>query len=55
MGKETPESATTTLKVGPPKFQTTIPEEVREIFEIDDLERGEKAILEAEIRLKKIK
>lgn len=48
------ESATTQLEVGPPKFQATVSERIRKVFDINDLEDDERAILEAELTLKKV-
>ena len=43
------ESITTTVTMSPPKYQATIPKEVRQALEID----GKKALLELEISLVK--
>jgi hypothetical protein len=48
------ESTSTTIKIGPPKYQTVINQNVRTALGIDDLDEGQTAILEANITLKRI-
>jgi len=45
-----PKTATTTVTMSPPKYQVTIPQEVRKVLEID----GEKAILEIDVEVVKL-
>jgi len=44
------ETVTTTVTMSPPKYQTTIPKEVRKGLDIE----GKKALLELEIRVVKV-
>ena len=43
-------SVTTTIEVGPPKYQVVIPKQVRKALNFED----ERVILEAEITLKRV-
>ena len=43
-------TVSTTLRVGPPKYQATIPQNVRDILEIED----QTVILEADLKVAKV-
>lgn len=47
-------TATGTVSASQPKFQATVPYEVRRVLGINDLKKGEEAILEATFELKRI-
>lgn len=47
---ESEESVTTTVRAGPPKYQATIPRDVREILGTD----GEEAIYQIDVTVKKV-
>lgn len=57
MGDNEPDYETTvtgTMSVGQPKFQASIPYNVRRVLGINDIDSDKEAIIEAEFRLKKI-
>lgn len=49
MGEQS-ESVTTTIRAGPPKYQATIPRDVREILDTE----GEEAIYQIDVTVKKV-
>ena len=48
------DTTSVTIRVGPPKFQTSIDFRARAALGIDDLDDGEKAILQADLKLKRV-
>lgn len=48
------DEVTTQMTVGPPKHQATVPVEARKVLGINELDEGEKAIVEATLKVQKI-
>jgi bifunctional DNA-binding transcriptional regulator/antitoxin component of YhaV-PrlF toxin-antitoxin module len=48
------DEVTTQMTVGPPKHQATVPVEARKVLGINQLDEGEKAIVEATLKVQKI-
>lgn len=53
--ESSPTTATAQIKAGPPKFQSAVPFEVRQILDINDLDKDEIAYLEVTYELKTVK
>ena len=51
---EAAKTTSVTVEIGPPKFQTTIDKRARKALGIESLEEGDRAVLQADLTLKRV-